>query len=93
MEFFPGIYFSELHCIFWPSLTAKDVIFYNTESMESHLKSWSGNCCQICTLPLQLDFEGDNVVKILQHISHGGIRSICDTGQRYRVPPAYLDQT
>lgn len=33
------------------------------------------------------------MVNILQHISHCGIRSICNTGQRHRVPPAHLDQT
>lgn len=42
--------------------------------------------------PVQLDFQSDNVVDVLQHISHGGVRSVCHTGQRERVPLAHLDQ-
>lgn len=44
-------------------------------------------------LPVQLYFEGDNVVNVLQHVGHCGIRGVCDTGQRHRVPLAHLDQT
>lgn len=33
------------------------------------------------------------MVDVLQHISHCGVRSICHTGQRHRVPLAHLDQT
>lgn len=42
--------------------------------------------------PVQLDFKSDNVVDVLQHIGHSGVRSVCHTGQRKRVPLAHLDQ-
>ena len=49
--------------------------------------------CEVSFLPVQLYFKGDNMVDVLQHISHCGVRSICYTGQRHRVPLAHLDQT
>lgn len=30
-------------------------------------------------LPVQLYFEGDDVVDVLQHVGHGGVRGVCDT--------------
>lgn len=51
------------------------------------------NRCDVSFLPVQLYFKGDNMVDVLQHISHCGVRSICHTGQRHRVPLAHLDQT
>lgn len=29
--------------------------------------------------PVQLDFKSDNVVDVLQHVRHGGVRSVCHT--------------
>lgn len=29
--------------------------------------------------PVQLDFKSDNVVDVLQHIGHSGVRSVCHT--------------
>lgn len=47
----------------------------------------------VCSLPVQLYFKGDNMVNILQHVGHCGIWCICYTRQRHRVPPAHLNQT
>lgn len=47
----------------------------------------------VSPLPVQLYFKGDNMVDILQHISHCGIRGIRYTRQRHWVPLAHLDQT
>lgn len=44
-------------------------------------------------LPVQLYFQGDDVVDVLQHVGHGGVWGVGDTRQRNRVPPAHLDQT
>lgn len=52
-----------------------------------------GRCIDERLLPVQLYLKGDTMVNILQHISHCGIRSVCHTGQRHRVPLAHLDQT
>lgn len=30
-------------------------------------------------LPVQLYFQGDYMVDVLQHVGHGGVRGVCDT--------------
>lgn len=64
--------------------------------MDRIIKSYS-DCRQtyrrdVSSIPVQLYFKGDNVVDILQHVSHCGVGSVCHTGQRHRVPLADLDQ-
>lgn len=66
-------------------MVLKDVTNPKNEELNSKM------ICNTQSWPVQQDPQGDHVINIQQHVSHRGLRSICQVVDGHRLPPAHFN--